>query len=118
MIAHIVLFTPKASLHDHERETMISALETACRDIPQIKRVQLGRRRVLGYQYDGLAPVHFEFLLILGFDSAEDLDTYLHHPAHVALGDHFSESSEAALALDFEVGDVSRIRAIANPASS
>jgi hypothetical protein len=118
MIAHVVLFTPRASLGDDEREELIAALETACRDIPQIRRVQIGRRRVLGYQYDGLAPVHFEFVVILEFDSTEDLDRYLHHPAHVTLGDHFSESSEVALALDFEIGDVSQIRAIASAASS
>ena len=113
MIAHIVLFSPKASLSAREREDTIAALERACSDIPQIKRVRVGRRRLLGYAYDALAPVHFEYAVVMEFDSEADLDTYLHHPAHVALGHHFNNSAEVALALDFAIGDSSQIQAIA-----
>jgi hypothetical protein len=113
MIAHVVLFTPRKGLSAEERETSILALERACLDIPQITRVRVGRRRVLGYTYDALAPVHFEYAVILEFDSEADLDVYLHHPAHVALGHHFNYSAEVALALDFAIGDASQIRAIA-----
>jgi len=112
MIAHVVLFTPKASLSAEERESSILALERACLDIPQITRVRVGRRRVLGYAYDALAPVHFEFAVILEFESEADLDAYLHHPAHVALGHHFNNSAAVAVALDFVIGDASQIRAL------
>jgi L-lysine 2,3-aminomutase len=113
MIAHLVLFSPKASLSAREREDTITALERACFDIPQIKRVRVGRRRLLGHAYDALAPVHFEYAVIMEFESPADLDAYLQHPAHVALGHHFNHSAEVALALDFAIGDASQIQAIA-----
>jgi hypothetical protein len=112
MIAHVVLFTPKASLNAQERRDIILALERACLDIPQVRRVRVGRRRVLGYAYDALASVHFEYAVILEFESEADLDAYLHHPAHVALGHHFNNSAAVALALDFAIGDASQIRAL------
>lgn len=113
MIAHIVLFTPKASLEAEARADTIIALERACLDMPQIKRLRVGRRRRLGYAYDALAPVHFEYAVIMEFESEADLDAYLHHPAHLALGHHFNNSAEVALALDFAIGDASQIHAIA-----
>jgi hypothetical protein len=113
MIAHIVLFSPKASLSSGEREATITALERACSDIPQISRVRVGRRRLLGYAYDALAPVHFEYAVIMEFESEADLHAYLHHPSHVALGHHFNNSAEVAIALDFAIADASQIQAIA-----
>jgi len=113
MIAHLVLFTPKPELSAEDRRATVLALERACVDIPEIRRAQVGRRRVLGYAYDALAPAHFEYAVLLEFDSESDLRTYLHHPAHVALGHHFNNSAAAALALDFTIGDASQIRAIA-----
>lgn len=113
MIAHIVLFTPKATLEAEARAATIVALERACLDMPQIKRLRVGRRRRLGYAYDALAPVHFEYAVIMEFESEADLDAYLHHPAHLALGHHFNNSAEVALALDFAIGDASQIHAIA-----
>jgi hypothetical protein len=113
MIAHIVLFTPKASLSAREREDTITALEDACSGIPQIARVRVGRRRLLGYAYDALAPVHFEYAVVMEFASEADLDAYLHHPTHVALGHHFNNSAAVAIALDFTIGDASQIQAIA-----
>jgi L-lysine 2,3-aminomutase len=113
MIAHIVLFSPKASLSAEEREHTLAALERACSDIPQIKRVRVGRRRLLGYAYDALVPTHFEYAVVMEFDSDAELDAYLHHPAHVALGHHFNHSAAVALAMDFAIGDASQIQAIA-----
>jgi hypothetical protein len=68
---------------------------------------------VLGYGYDALAAVHFEYVVILEFASEADLDAYLKHPAHVALGHHFGQSAGVAVALDFAIGDASQIRAMA-----
>lgn len=113
MITHLVLFSPKASLDAGERAETIAALERACSDIPQIARVRVGRRRRLGYAYDALAPVAFEYAVIMEFASEADLDAYLNHPAHVALGHHFNNSADIALALDFTIGDASQIQAIA-----
>lgn len=112
MIAHVVLFTPRASLSSEERQGLVGDLEGALRAIPEIRRARIGRRQVLGYAYDAVGPVHFEFLVLLEFDSRADLDTYLQHPAHVALGRWFHLGAEAALAEDFELTDAAGLRGL------
>ena len=110
MIAHVVLFTPRASLSPAERRTLVEDLERACQHIPAIRRARIGRRRLLGYAYDTVAPAQFEFAAILEFDSEADLRSYLHHPAHIALGRWFHQGAEVALAADFEVVDADGLR--------
>ena len=51
MIAHVVLFRPKASLTDDERQALIGALAHALENIPLIARAHIGRRKILGRQY-------------------------------------------------------------------
>lgn len=117
MIAHIVLLTPHENLSVEDREAMASAMERAFTNIPQIARVTVGRRRLLGYSYDALSPVHFEFLAVLEFHSVEDLDAYLKHPAHVELGKRFRSSAKVALANDFEMVDAADLRTLVDPES-
>jgi hypothetical protein len=103
MIAHVVLFTPRASLSPAERRTLVEDLERACQAIPAIRRARIGRRRALGHAYDTVGPARFEFVAVLEFDSEADLGSYLQHPAHVALGRWFYQGAEVALAADFEI---------------
>jgi hypothetical protein len=110
VIAHVVLFTPRASLSAAERRTLVEDLERACRAIPAIRRARIGRRRVLGYAYDSVGPAQFEFAAIIEFDSEADLRGYLHHEAHVALGRWFHQGAEVALAADFEIVDADGLR--------
>jgi len=117
MIAHVVLFTPREDLDAAAREALVAALERACLDIPQIRRVRVGRRRVLGYAYDALSPVGFEYAAILEFDSEADLRSYLQHPAHVELGRRFTSSAAVAVAHDFEIADAAGVRALASQAA-
>jgi hypothetical protein len=103
MIAHVVHFTPRPSLSIEDRRALVADLERACRDIPEIRRARIGRRRVLGAAYDRVGALHFEFVAVLEFESEADLRAYLEHPAHVALGRWFHQGAEAALAEDFEM---------------
>lgn len=103
MIAHVVLFTPRRSLPIEERRRLVADLERACRDIPGIGRARIGRRRMLGFAYDDVGPVHFEFVAVLEFETEADLRGYLQHPAHVALGRWFHLGAEVALAEDFDM---------------
>ena len=112
MIAHVVLFTPRPSLTPAERRALVADLEQACRDIPQIRRSRIGRRQRLGYAYDQAGPVHFEFLAVLEFDSREDLNDYLQHPSHTALGRWFHQGADLAIAHDFEMVDAEGLRGI------
>jgi hypothetical protein len=112
VIAHVVSFTPRASLSGEERQALVDDLERALEDIPEIRRARIGRRRALGYAYDTVGPVHFEFIVVLEFDSEADLRTYLQHPAHVALGRWFHHGAEVALAEDFQLVDPPGLRAL------
>lgn len=103
MIAHLVLFRFKADLSPADRKGLIEAMRHAFASIPEVRRVRIGRRRVLGRTYDALVKEHFEHVAVLEFDTEEALVRYLDHPAHAELSRRFCESSEAALAYDFEI---------------
>lgn len=112
MIAHVVLFTPRADLDPAARQALVGAFERACVDIPQIRRVRIGRRRVLGFAYDTISPVHLEYAVILEFDTEADLRSYLLHPAHAELGQRFTSSAAVAVAHDFEAVQPGELRAL------
>ena len=101
MIAHVVLFRPRADLTGSERQVFVDALEHALTKIDLIKRATIGRRVTLGRLYDQTAT-DFPFAAILEFATEADLRSYLDHPAHVNLGRQFYVASEQALALDYE----------------
>ena len=103
MIAHVVLFRPKADLTDEQRRTLVQALEDALVGIPAIKRARVGRRHRLGRFYDAQNAQDFPFAAILEFDNEADLVAYLDHPAHRTLGEQFYLTADGALAFDFEL---------------
>ena len=104
MIAHVVLFKPKAGLSSADRETLIGAMREAGRQIPPIRRFIVGARVKNGSPYEAAAR-DFPFFAQFEFDSAADLAAYLAHPAHERLARGFYEMSDAAEAYDYEVGD-------------
>ena len=108
MIAHVVLFRPRHALSETERADFVGALDAALEGIPQIKRATIGRRVVLGRQYDVMNTVDFSYVAILEFESKDDLVAYLDHAAHERLGRQFYTASEAAVAYDFALLDPSR----------
>ena len=108
MIAHLGLFRPRPTLLGTERTAFIGALDAALKEIPQITRATIGRRVVMGRQYDAMNTVEFPFVAVLEFDSRADLIAYLDHPAHEKLGMQFYATSEAALAYDFDLLDPTR----------
>ena len=103
MIAHVVLFRPRTNLTADERHALIDALAHAIRNIPMIRRAHVGRRTILGRQYDRLNAQQFPYAAILEFENEADLRTYLDHPAHEKLGEQFYFTSDGALAFDFEM---------------
>ncbi len=111
MISHVVLMKPRGDLADAERDALIAAFTRATRDIPTIRRVSVGRRVRHGVGYEGSAPDAADYLVVIDFDSIDDLEAYLRHPAHEELGVRFSDSLSAAMVYDFEVGGVDALRA-------
>jgi hypothetical protein len=103
MIAHVVLFRPKADLSSDQRRAFIAALEHALTNIPLVKHARVGRRLTLGRQYDQQNVQDFPFAAIIEFENEGDLRAYLEHPAHQMLGAQFYTTSEAAMVFDFEL---------------
>lgn len=108
MIAHVVLFRPKATLGAAERATLVAALEHALNRIQFITRARVGRRITLGRQYEQQHADHYPFAAILEFDNEADLRAYLDHPAHNALGEQFYLTAESALVFDYALMDGDR----------
>ena len=105
MIAHVVLFRPKAGLSPADRELLLDAMREAHREIPHIRRFIVGARVKNGSPYEAGAR-DFPFLAQFEFDSPDDLAAYLTHPAHAQLSLGFYQMSDAAEAYDYEIGDV------------
>jgi hypothetical protein len=103
MIAHLVMFRPRADLHDADRQGLADALTTALREIPSIRRSRVGRRVMHGRPYEQLMHVNYEYAAVLEFDDLAGLKAYLDHPAHEALAARFFASFAETLLYDFEL---------------
>jgi hypothetical protein len=102
VIAHIVLFRPRADLRPEDRQRVAAALERARRDIPSIRRFHLGRRVRHGRPYELGMREDFPYVALAEFDDVGGLRTYLDHPAHEALGQLWASTSDATLVYDYE----------------
>jgi hypothetical protein len=103
MTLHVVLFRPRPGLSLDERNRLGTVFMAAVRDIPSIRRVQVGTRVTHGRGYEALMRAHLSHIAVLEFDDAAGLRQYLEHPAHEALGRLFFETFEEALIYDFDV---------------
>jgi hypothetical protein len=107
MILHAVLFRPKPTLTADDREAMFAALHDAARDIPAIRRFQIGSRVQHGAAYERMMTQHFPFAAFIEFDDLEALQEYLRHPGHQRLGELFYALQDAALAYDYDCAVIS-----------
>ena len=102
MIQHVVLFRPKQSLSDADRQALIVALQDAISGIPDIRHSTIGRRVLLNRPgYEQQMAEHYEYSAVIEFDSESGLRAYLDHPVHVDLGRRLFEAADALLAYDF-----------------
>lgn len=107
MILHVILYKPKSELSAETRDQILRSLALAAKTIPSIRRLRVGRRVKHGRPgYEQAMRDDFEYAVILEFDDVDGLIAYLSHPAHAAIGGHFTTSSSAALAYDYEVLDL------------
>jgi hypothetical protein len=105
MIAHVVLFKPRADLSTEVRQRLADFFEAALRQIPSIRRARVGRRITHGRGYEALMTVDYQFAAVLEFDDVTGLKAYLEHPAHEQLGSQFFEVFEQALMYDFDLAE-------------
>ena len=103
MIAHVVLFQPRADLSSVEREAFRESFERALARIPHVRRVRVGERKNFDRVYDRQNARNFSHVAIIEFESETDLLAYLEHPDHKALGRSLYEAAEATLVFDFEL---------------
>jgi len=73
MVAHVVLLKPRATLSTEEREALLESMRVAFTGIPEIKRVRIGKRILIGRGYETQMAEHFEYSAIIEFDSETDL---------------------------------------------
>lgn len=110
MVAHVVLLRIKPSLSDADREALLEAMRVAFTGIPEVKRVRIGKRFLIGRGYETQMAEHFEYSAIIEFDSEADLRVYLDHPKHLELGKRFFQSVDAALVYDYVTVDAEQVR--------
>jgi hypothetical protein len=103
MVAHLVMFRPRADLTSTQRQTLVTALRAALRDIPTIRRARVGQRVTHGSGYELLMRTDYPYIAVLEFDDLAGLQAYLAHPTHAELGTRFFESFEEALMYDYDV---------------
>ena len=106
MIVHVVLFSPKPDLSPSDRTAVLDALQSAAKNIPSIKRLRVGKRVKHSLPgYEQMMRDDYEYAVMIEFVDIEGLKAYLQHPAHAAVGHHFTASASKALAYDYEVSE-------------
>ena len=113
MLFHVVLFRPRADLDAGGRASLVEAVEEALRRIPSIRRFHVGRRVTHGAGYEALMTISFDYAAVIEFDDLAGLQTYLHHPAHEALGQRFMQSLEASAIFDYQMQNGEELRWLA-----
>jgi len=106
MVWHLVLMKPRPGLSPDERRGLVDAFDRACREIPSVRDVRIGRRVTHGAGYEAAAPDAADYVALLAFDDLAGLQAYLRHPAHEPLGARFGVSLSSAMVYDFEVGGI------------
>lgn len=97
MVNHIVLWNWKAELSDEEKR---EAAERIKRELEGVKEQVTG---VVSLQLvtSPLASSNKDIGLVSVFESAEDLQNYQVHPAHVAAGKYIGTVTEGRVCLDY-----------------
>jgi hypothetical protein len=110
MIAHVVLFNPRADLSEGDRRLLLEALVDASGEIPSIRHFRIGKRVKHGLPgYEQMMADDFEFAAIIEFADMAGLKNYLAHPSHAEIGRHFTRSAERSLAYDYELVDATGV---------
>jgi len=103
MIAHVLLFRLRDDLPPAEQRALVEAYAVALREIPSIRRAQVGRRILMGCSYEASMRTDFPYAAILEFDDAIGVRAYLEPPAHVEMATRFAAAAVERLVYDFEM---------------
>jgi Stress responsive A/B Barrel Domain len=103
VIVHLLLFRPRASLTAEERSALLDSFATAVREIPFVRRAQVGRRVTHGRPYEQMMRSDYPYAALLEFDDVAALKAYFEHPAHEQLASRFFAAAEELLIYDYEL---------------
>lgn len=106
MIAHIVLFRPKAELTDDDLRLFTQLFRRVCVEVPGIERVRLGPvvgGGVFGGAKLGSSP--YSAAAYLEFKDRQALEAYLQNPLHREFAESFWRYSEETVIADSEMVD-------------
>jgi hypothetical protein len=107
MIAHIILFSPRAGLDTSAHQAVLDALAAAVRATPVVRRCRIGRRVQHGLPgYEQAMRDDYQYAAILEFDDLTGLREYLAHPAHAGIAAEYASKAAAALAYDYAVAEL------------
>ena len=101
MIAHVVLFEPKATTTGAGRDAFLDAMKVAFSQIPSVARSMVGRRQLIGAGYESrIGDQTYSYVSVVEFDDIGGLKSYLEHPLHERLGQLFWENCDRTLIVD------------------
>jgi hypothetical protein len=103
MIAHVVLFEPKASTTVDERDAFFELMRTAFSEIETVRRSFVGLRQKVGVAYEAkVGDSTYSYASVVEFDDVDGLKVYLDHPLHVKVGQLFWQHCERTMIVDVD----------------
>jgi hypothetical protein len=112
MVIHVVLYRPRPNLDKRVRAALLEAVSMARDEIPQIRRVVLGKRVVRAQPYRLGNMPDLPFAAVIEFTDRDGLEGYLAHPRHQELARLFNDSVEAGFIFDYDVADGATLASI------
>ena len=101
MIAHVVLFEPKATITEADRETFLDAMRMAFKEIPTVTRSMVAKRQLIGAGYEAKLGDHtYSYVSVVEFEGVQALKAYLDHPLHQRLGQLFWQYCDRTTIID------------------
>lgn len=101
MIAHVVLFEPKATITDSDRDTFLDAMQIAFREIPAVERSMVAKRELIGAGYESqIGDKTYSYVSVVEFENVVELKSYLEHPLHQRLGQLFWQYCDRTVIID------------------
>ena len=101
MIAHVVLFEPKATITEADRDAFLDTMKIAFREIPSVDRSLVAKRQLIGAGYEAkVGDQTYSYVSVVEFKNVESLRSYLEHPLHQRLGQLFWQNCDRTLIID------------------
>ena len=103
MIAHIVLFNPKAGISEEQLRAFDQSVVATCQAVPSVSRATIGKavRIDPGYQRS-MGDKTYRFAAVLEFLDPAGLIAYLTHPSHDVLGRAFWDVCESTTVVEVD----------------